>query len=195
MAIAREVQDREGEGIWLGNLGDAYWRLGQSERAIECFEHAVAIAREIKNRGTEGYWLGNLGDVYLSLSQWERVREYYEQALALTRETKDRQNETRWLVDWGKSTNDWDERSGRLSTTSAPWPMSGSTKIGGTRRVAWATWGMRTEASANRNEPEPTMSKPWLSPGRIKTGAPTGARSGGNRPRPPLVGNARRSPR
>ena len=49
LAIAREIGDRRGEGRVLGNLGNAYFRLGQVERAIDFWEQAVRIGQEIKD--------------------------------------------------------------------------------------------------------------------------------------------------
>ena len=53
-AVDREIGDRRGEGNALGNLGLAYHRLGQVERAIGSYEQRLAIAREIGDRRGEG---------------------------------------------------------------------------------------------------------------------------------------------
>ncbi len=66
MALAREAKNREAEGVWLGNLGNCYADLGQTHRAIEFHEQALAIAREIGDRRGEGNDLGNLGNCYYS---------------------------------------------------------------------------------------------------------------------------------
>jgi tetratricopeptide (TPR) repeat protein len=84
---------RHDEGIWLGNLGNAYADLGQAERAIEHLQQALAIACEIGDRRGEGTVLGSLGIVYRDQGQVERAIEYYEQALAIDREIGDRRNE------------------------------------------------------------------------------------------------------
>ncbi|HBK63721.1 MAG TPA: hypothetical protein DD000_09435, partial [Cyanobacteria bacterium UBA11166] len=39
-----------GEGNALGNLGNAYYRLGDYTKAIEYYQQHLAIAREIKDR-------------------------------------------------------------------------------------------------------------------------------------------------
>ena len=41
LKISRDIQDRQGEGNALGNLGVAYADLGEVERAIEYFEQAL----------------------------------------------------------------------------------------------------------------------------------------------------------
>jgi len=79
--------------ISVGNLGSAYASMGQVQKAISCYEQALAIAREEKDRQGEGTWLGNLGICYACLGQTARAIEYFEQALAISRETGDRQGE------------------------------------------------------------------------------------------------------
>jgi len=61
LAIAREVGDRQGEGIWLTNLGDAYRQLGQVKKAIKYHERALTIAHEIGDRHGEALGSWNLG--------------------------------------------------------------------------------------------------------------------------------------
>jgi tetratricopeptide (TPR) repeat protein len=91
LAIAREIGDRRGEGNALGNLGLAYYRLGQAERAIGFYEQHLAIAREIGDRRGEGTALGNLVVGYAALGQAERAIGLLEQALQIGQEIKDPQ--------------------------------------------------------------------------------------------------------
>ena len=69
LAAARRLQDREGEGVTLGNLGIAYANLGETRRAIQFYEQALLIDREIGDRRGEGTTLGNLGIAYTT---WAR---------------------------------------------------------------------------------------------------------------------------
>ena len=71
-------------------LGTSYAALGQTGRAIEHYQQALAIARETGDRSIESTELGNLGNSYSTLGQTGRAVEYYEQALAIARETGDR---------------------------------------------------------------------------------------------------------
>ena len=93
LAIAREIDDRRNEGVWLGNLGSVHLDLGQIERAIEFYEQALIVAREIGDRQNEGVWLGKLGLAYRALGHAERIIEFYEQALTIAREIGDRRGE------------------------------------------------------------------------------------------------------
>ncbi|WP_206044056.1 tetratricopeptide repeat protein [Geitlerinema sp. P-1104] len=89
----REIGDRAGEGLTLGNLGSAYSSMGQYQRAITFHEQSLAIAREIGARTGEGRALGNLGIAYRNLGQYERAIDFYEQSLVLFREIGDRAGE------------------------------------------------------------------------------------------------------
>ena len=67
--------------------------MGQTTRATEYHEQALAIDREIGDRRGEGNQLCNLGICYAGLGQTIRAIEYYEQALAIQREIEDRRGE------------------------------------------------------------------------------------------------------
>jgi tetratricopeptide (TPR) repeat protein len=71
-------------------LGTSYAALGQTGRAIEHYQQALAIARETGNRSIESTALGNLGNSYSTLGQTGRAVEHYQQTLAIARETGDR---------------------------------------------------------------------------------------------------------
>jgi tetratricopeptide (TPR) repeat protein len=99
--VARAVGDRQAEGNHLGNLGSAYYRLGEVRRAIEYHEQALVIAREIGDRRGEGNHLGNLGLAYADLGEVRRAIEYYEQALVIARKIGDRRGEGNRLGNLG----------------------------------------------------------------------------------------------
>ena len=83
MAIAREIGDRRNEGAWLGNLGLAYFDLGDARRAIQFYEQQLVIVREIGDRRGEGDALGNMGSAYEKLGDKPRARKLWQQALAI----------------------------------------------------------------------------------------------------------------
>ena len=83
LAIAREVGDRDGEGVALGNLGSAHHALGDARGAIEFRLESLAIARERQNRREEGVTLGNLGLCYFSLGDIRKAIEFQQQSLAI----------------------------------------------------------------------------------------------------------------
>ncbi|MEG5174587.1 CHAT domain-containing tetratricopeptide repeat protein, partial [Microcoleus sp. B3-D7] len=86
-----------------GNLGKAYFSLGDYAKAIEYSQQLLAIAREIKDRRNEGKALGNLGNAYFSLGDYAKAIEYTQQWLAIAREIKDRQSEGGALGNLGKA--------------------------------------------------------------------------------------------
>jgi tetratricopeptide (TPR) repeat protein len=98
---ARRLEDKQAEGIHLGNLGLAYAALGDARKAIEFYEQALTIAREIGDRRGEGNALGNLGIAYYSLGDARKAIEFYEQALTIAREIGDRRGEGNALANLG----------------------------------------------------------------------------------------------
>jgi tetratricopeptide (TPR) repeat protein len=103
----------------IGRLSDPYWQminasalgsvhstLGQTERAVEFEQQALAIARETGNRLHEGVELGALGTLYSTLGQMDRAVEHYQQALAIAREIGNRELEGVWLGALGDTYRD-----------------------------------------------------------------------------------------
>ena len=98
---------RQDEGAHLGNLGLAYADLGETPRAIEYNEQALAIARETGNQRGEGDALTNLGNAYADLGETQRAISYYEQALVAHRAVRD------------ASRSEVERKAGRLGEGSA----------------------------------------------------------------------------
>lgn len=113
---ARTVGKAEGEhrltAAALGNLGLAYWHLGNARRAIGYYEQSLAMYREMQlacgseaertavRRG-EGSILGNLGLAHVQLGDARRAIGYYEQQLTIARQTGDRREEANALDNLG----------------------------------------------------------------------------------------------
>lgn len=95
------LSDPDLEASSVGNLGSAYKRTGQVQKAVSCYEQALKLGRENKDRLGEGVGLGNLGNCHSDLGQTARAIEYYERALAIAREISDQQNEGVWLCNLG----------------------------------------------------------------------------------------------
>ncbi len=117
--IARQ-QNRNAEGIHLGNLGNAYSDLGEPRKAIEYHEQALKIAREIGDRRGEGAGLGNLGSAYSDLGEPRKAIEYYEQALKIAREIGDRRGEGNHLGNLGWPTPIWASPQGHRILRAGP---------------------------------------------------------------------------
>jgi len=97
------LSDKQTQSSVLGNLGIAYYRLGQVEKAIQYYEQALDIDKEIGDRRNEGNALGNLGDAYYRLGQVEKAIQYYEQALDIAKEIGDRRGEGNALGNLGNA--------------------------------------------------------------------------------------------
>jgi len=103
---ARRINDRAAEGVHVGNLGLAYFYLGEIRRAIEYYDQHVAIAREIHDRQGEANALGNLGIAYAELGSPGRAIRHYKRQLAITRKIRDRRGEGAALGNLGLAYGD-----------------------------------------------------------------------------------------
>ena len=99
--IAHEIGHRKAEGVWLGNLGSAYHRVGRMRQAIPYYNRALTIAQEIGDRTNEAGWLRSLGNAYGALKEPERALEYYDQALAAPGSPQDPSSMTILLYNMG----------------------------------------------------------------------------------------------
>ncbi len=93
LQACRVLGDRRGEGGSLGNLGNAYFVLGEPRKAIEFHQQQLEIVREIGDRSGEGAAMGNLGTAYAVLGETRKAIEFYQQALVIDREIGDRRGE------------------------------------------------------------------------------------------------------
>ncbi len=57
--LAREINERQGEGAILNNIGLVYDNQRQYSAALDYFEQALAIHREVGDRAGEGATLNN----------------------------------------------------------------------------------------------------------------------------------------
>ena len=79
-ASAGRRQDEVGH---LGNLGSAYYTLGDMQQAFKCYEQQSAIAQETGDRRGQGYALWGLGLVSARLRDAQQAIAYCEWALAI----------------------------------------------------------------------------------------------------------------
>jgi len=102
LAIRREVQDRQGEGIDLNSLGQVAQRRGQLDAAERYYQESLAIHRDVQDRQGEGLVLSNLGQVAQRRGQLDAAERYYQESLAIRREVQDRQGEGAVLSNLGQ---------------------------------------------------------------------------------------------
>ncbi|MDP6190550.1 MAG: tetratricopeptide repeat protein, partial [Gammaproteobacteria bacterium] len=90
ISTLREAGDKRNEGMHLGNLGNIYQQLGESERAMKALTEAVKVARLVGDRRSEGAHLGNIGLIYQHRGDIDRALEHYTLAVDIQREVGDK---------------------------------------------------------------------------------------------------------
>ncbi len=140
IAAARRLGDRQLEGEHLGGLGIAHAALGETQRALECFEQYLAISRETGDRRGEGNALGNLGNTYAELGKVGRAIELYAQDLAIRRELGDRRGEGNALGNLGTAYADLGET--RQAIELYEQRLEIAHEIGDRRGDANASWNL-----------------------------------------------------
>ncbi|KAL9951531.1 hypothetical protein ACROYT_G044207 [Oculina patagonica] len=88
-AIAKELDDKNGEGTANGSLGNAYYSLGDYNQAIEYYAQHLNIAQELGNKAGEGCAYGNLGNAYRSLGDLKQAKECHQQSLSISKKLGD----------------------------------------------------------------------------------------------------------
>jgi CHAT domain-containing protein len=71
--------------VALGNEGWAYYRLGESEKALALFLEARKRAKQIGVVASEVKWLTTAGYVYLDAHDYDKAQQSYQQALELAK--------------------------------------------------------------------------------------------------------------
>ncbi|CAH3129305.1 unnamed protein product, partial [Pocillopora meandrina] len=93
LKIAKEVGDKHGEGTAYGNLGNAYFSLGDFKKAIEYHNLHLKIAKEVGDKHGEGAAYGNLGNAYHRLGDFKKAIEYHNLHLKIAKEVGDKRGE------------------------------------------------------------------------------------------------------
>lgn len=78
-------------GIVAGNVGSAYYGLGDYESSKEYFLRSVPAARRIGTVNDLPVWLDRLGDVHLATHDLDGAEKWYREAEAVARQYKHRQ--------------------------------------------------------------------------------------------------------
>lgn len=72
LSLSQANGDRKGQANALGNLGNAYYSLGQYTTAIEFYQQALPMFRALNDRKGETLVLTNLGYAHAELEKTER---------------------------------------------------------------------------------------------------------------------------
>ena len=83
LLLARQINNPIACATALNNLGATYRGTGNLDRAIECYQNALAVNQTLEYRDPRsmGMALKNLGEAYLDGNRFEEARTYLEHAL------------------------------------------------------------------------------------------------------------------
>jgi tetratricopeptide (TPR) repeat protein len=93
-ALLGKIQDHGLAESSIGNLGSAYYRMGDVNRAMGLYEQALEQARRHKNLWGESVWLGNISNCFGELGETRRAIASLEQALTISQQLGDRKGES-----------------------------------------------------------------------------------------------------
>jgi CHAT domain-containing protein len=95
----RASGDRQAEADALGDIGQYYSTIDDSQKALEYYERARALILELDDKRKQANILYLIGEEYISstVEMKRKSLSYYQQSLALTREVGDRWGEARAL--------------------------------------------------------------------------------------------------
>ena len=93
LTLYRQAENRRGEAITLGHIGNCYKRLGDHARALDYLQRALKMKQELGERLEEGKTLSHLGLVYWEMGQYEQAIQQLTRSIAIARELNDRQLE------------------------------------------------------------------------------------------------------
>ncbi len=87
--VKRKMGDRQGEANSLGNLGNAFFALGQYPQAIQSYQQCLETARTISDRRSESSSLSGLGSAFFVLGQYTEAIEFHERSLEISQKIND----------------------------------------------------------------------------------------------------------
>ncbi|KAM6921027.1 G-protein-signaling modulator 2-like [Xenentodon cancila] len=90
LCLVKEFGDHAAQGRTYGNLGNAYYLLGNFETAAAAHQKRLLIAKEFGDKSAERRAHCNLGNAYIFLGQFEVAADHYKRTLQLARLLKDR---------------------------------------------------------------------------------------------------------
>ncbi len=101
-------------GGLLHEMGLAYDSRGEYQKALECYEKALADEVRVKNLREQGNTLNCIGAAYYQLGQYRKALESYEKGLAINRKTGHLRAEANSLGRIGSFYQSWGDRQKAL---------------------------------------------------------------------------------
>ena len=89
LAAYRAREDRHGEAITLGFIGNCYKHLGDRTLALDFLGRALKIKQELGDRLEEGKTISNIGLVYWEAGDYPKAIDHFNRAIAIARVVHD----------------------------------------------------------------------------------------------------------
>jgi CHAT domain-containing protein/tetratricopeptide (TPR) repeat protein len=89
--------DLSSKSTWLGNLGNVFLRLGQTDKASELAHEGLKLAQKLKDRHSEASHLDTIGDCLLNTGKYEEALKHYTSALEIGKSIQDKIGERIYL--------------------------------------------------------------------------------------------------
>ena len=105
LKLSEKIDDKEGKGKALNNIGVSYFYLTKYDSAIEVFFKALEIHEElgIKRKISSSY--NNIGMIYDATGKYEKALEYYNNSLKIDEELEDKKSIANSLNNTGNTYN------------------------------------------------------------------------------------------
>ena len=103
LSLAKEFNDKEGEAVVLGNLGNIYGIRGELDKAVKYHEDALKLNQELGRKKGRAGQLCNLGNVYKTRGELDKAIKYYEDALKIHSEMGNKEGEASDLNNLGSA--------------------------------------------------------------------------------------------
>jgi CHAT domain-containing protein len=90
--VAKAADARIPELVMRGNMGWAYYKLGDSEKALEFYIESEKAADQLKDVFDQGNTLTNIGYIYMDAHKFDRAAASFQKALQLAEGIKAQQD-------------------------------------------------------------------------------------------------------
>jgi CHAT domain-containing protein len=123
LAEAQAAGSAKDQNTELGTLGSLHLQAGDTQKALDYYNQALAGWRRVHSRNGEALILNDMGRVYDELGQGQKALDYYNQALPIWREQNNRRGEALTLNDIGKTYSDLGQGTDALQYLNQALPI------------------------------------------------------------------------
>ncbi len=86
LAAYRDSDNKLGEAITMGLIGNCYKHLGDYPKALEMLNTSLSMKRELHERLEEGKTLSNLGLIYWERTEYSKAIQNFSESIAIAQE-------------------------------------------------------------------------------------------------------------